>query len=189
MTVAISANFPEAANQTYKNIYTELTRAGVVALTNAAQLFLGQMAYDAAEYIATGGKGQGKLFFDGKVGEYLSNVGSDAAGEFMASLSDSSFFRGVGFNLCQPRDPGTLLRLQVSLGDLGNQLFPSSSDLNGSGAVSASLVARVKARLNRTGAPLVMKSSKLSMRWKMLNAHVNCTASHAVPCLIRLWRW
>jgi hypothetical protein len=141
MTVAISANFPEAANQTYKNIYTELTRAGVVALTNAAQLFLGQMAYDAAEYIATGGKGQGKLFFDGKVGEYLSNVGSDAAGEFMASLSDSSFFRGVGFNLCQPRDPGTLLRLQVSLGDLGNQLFPSSSDLNlpSAGGLASSL--------------------------------------------------
>ncbi len=125
LVVTIAGNLPEAANQTYKNIYTELTRAGVIALTNALQLFLGQMAYDAAEYIATGGKGQGKLFFDGKVGEYLTNVGSDAAGEFMASLSDSSFFRGVGFNLCQPRDPSTLLRLQVSLGDLGSQLFPT----------------------------------------------------------------
>lgn len=141
LAVTISANLPEAANQTYKNIYTELTRAGVIALTNATQLFLGQMAYDAAEYIATGGKGQGKLFFDGKFGEYLTNVGSDAAGEFMASLSDSSFFRGVGFNLCQPRDPTTLLRLQVSLGDLGSQLFPSSSDLNlpSAGGLASSL--------------------------------------------------
>lgn len=130
LAVSVTANLPEAANQTYRNIYTELTRAGVIALTNALQLFLGQMAYDAAEYIATGGKGQGKLFFEGKVGEYLANVGSDAAGEFMASLSDSNFFRGVGFNLCQPRDPTTLLRLQVSLGDLGSQLFPNAPNLN-----------------------------------------------------------
>lgn len=127
LPVAITANVPEAANTTYRNIYSELTRAGVMALTNALQLFLGQMAYDAAEYIASGGKGQGKLFFDGKVGEYLTNVGSDAAGEFMAGLSDSSFFQGIGFNLCQPRDPTTLLRLQVSLGDLGSQLFPTPS--------------------------------------------------------------
>ena len=130
MFVAVTANLPEAANSTYKNIMSQLTRAGVVALTNALQLFLGQMAYDAAEYIATGGKGQGKLFFDGKFGEYLSNVGSDAAGEFMASMSDSSFFQGIGFNLCQPKDPTTLLRLQVSLGELGSQLFPTPPNLN-----------------------------------------------------------
>jgi hypothetical protein len=130
LPVAITANIPEAANSTYKNIMSQLTRAGVVALTNALQLFLGQMAYDAAEYIATGGKGQGKLFFDGKFGEYLSNVGSDAAGEFMASMSDSSFFQGIGFNLCQPKDPTTLLRLQVSLGELGSQMFPQPPNLN-----------------------------------------------------------
>ena len=130
LPVAITANVPEAANSTYKNIMSQLTRAGVVALTNALQLFLGQMAYDAAEYIATGGKGQGKLFFDGKFGEYLSNVGSDAAGEFMASMSDSSFFQGIGFNLCQPKDPTTLLRLQVSLGELGSQMFPQPPNLN-----------------------------------------------------------
>lgn len=151
MPVAITANVPEAANSTYRNIYSELTRAGVVALTNAMQLFLGQMAYDAAEYIATGGKGQGKLFFDGKVGEYLSNVGSDAAGEFMASLSDSNFFRGVGFDLCQPKDPTTLLRLQVSLGDLGSQLFPTPPNLNlpnvgGLGGLTQSQYTRPKPR-------------------------------------------
>ncbi len=139
--VSITANAPEAANQTYKNIYSELTRAGVLALTNAAQLFLGQMAYDTAEYIATGGKGQGKLFFEGKVGEYLSNVGGDAAGEFMAGLSDSSFFRGIGFNVCQPRDPTTLLRLQVSLGDLGRDLFPDpSAALNGAAGQASSAI-------------------------------------------------
>lgn len=125
LNVAVVGNLPEAVNQTYRNVYSSLTQAGVVALTNAAQLFLGQIAYDAAEYIATGGKGQGKLFFDGKFGEYLSNVGGDAAGEFMAQLSDSQFFQGLGLNLCQPGDPTTLLRLQVSLGDLGGQLFPT----------------------------------------------------------------
>jgi predicted kinase len=44
-------------------ILTQLVRAGTVALFNAAQTFLGQLAYDAANYIATGGKGQGPLSY------------------------------------------------------------------------------------------------------------------------------
>ena len=127
LPVTIAGNLPEAANQTYRNVYSTLTRAGVLALTNALQVFLGQMAYDAAEYIATGGKGQGKLFFEGHVGDYLANVGGDAAGEFMASLSSSQFFSSVGINLCQPSNPATMLRMQRSLGDLGSQLFSSTA--------------------------------------------------------------
>lgn len=115
--VAVTANLPEAINNAYDNILTSLTRAGVLAFFNAATVFFGQIAYDAATAIASGGKGQEALIFQKNFGNYLQDVASDAAGEFIGSLSDD-FFESRGFDLCAPTDPRTLLRLQLSLGGL-----------------------------------------------------------------------
>ncbi len=115
--VAITGSLPEAVNSAYDNIISSLTRAGVLAFFNAATVFFGQIAYDTATAIASGGKGQEALIFKKNFGDYLQDVASDAAGEFIGSLSDD-FFETRGFDLCQPTDPRTLLRLQLSLGGL-----------------------------------------------------------------------
>ena len=123
LPVAITGNAPEAMSSAYNNILTELTRSGVVAFMNALQVFFGQLAYDAADYIASGGNGQSAVFYKKGFGDYIKDVSSDSAGEFMGSLSSGEFFRGAGFNLCQPKNPLTLLKIQVTLGNFfpGNQ--------------------------------------------------------------------
>lgn len=107
---------PKKVDSVLDTIFTTLTRAAMVGLFNAFQTFLGQLAYDAADYIATGGSGQSSTYYNKSFGTYLANVASDAAGEFIGSLSSEEFFQGAGFNLCRP-DPRAVLRLQLSLGN------------------------------------------------------------------------
>jgi hypothetical protein len=99
-------------------ILTQLVRAATVALFNAAQTFLGQLAYDAANYIATGGHGQQPLTQAKSPGDYFAQVGQDALGSAIGSLSQNFFQSSLGFDLCRPPDPRNLLNLQVSLGGL-----------------------------------------------------------------------
>jgi hypothetical protein len=104
------------ADTILETIFTSLSRAAMVGLFNAFQTFLGQLAYDAADYIATGGSGQSATFYKKGPGQYFQDVASDAAGEFIGSLSNEDFFRTAGFNLCRP-DARVLLRVQLSLGN------------------------------------------------------------------------
>ena len=83
LPVAITGNAPEAMSSAYNNVMTELTRTGVVAFMNALQVFFGQLAYDAANYIASGGNGQAAVFYKKGFGDYIKSVASDSAGEFM----------------------------------------------------------------------------------------------------------
>jgi hypothetical protein len=116
--VTIVGNVPEDLNRVLDEILTQLVRAGTVALFNAAQTFLGQLAYDAADYIASGGKGQGALVQARSPGDYFSHVGQDALGSAIGSLSQNFFQSSLGFDLCRPPDPRNLLNLQISLGGL-----------------------------------------------------------------------
>ncbi len=113
----VTGSLVDAANGAYKNVINQITRTMVVALFNAVQSFLGQMAYDAANYIASGGKGQDAQFFKKGFAGYLGDVASDAMGEFIGSLSTDDFFKKLGYNLCQPTDPRALLKIQLSLSD------------------------------------------------------------------------
>jgi len=110
-------NISDQVGGTVDAILTQLTRAGVVAFFNAAQTFFGQLAYDAANYLASGGKGQAALVYKQGFGDYLATVGADVAGDFIGSLSDDSFFQSIGFDLCKPSVPGNLLNIQLSLGN------------------------------------------------------------------------
>jgi hypothetical protein len=114
--VTVVGDIPRQTDNVLESILTSLSRAAMVGLFNAFQTFLGQLAYDAADYIATGGSGQSATFYKKGPGEYLKDVASDAAGEFIGSLSSEDFFRGAGFNLCRP-DARVLLRVQLSLGN------------------------------------------------------------------------
>lgn len=106
-----------AVSKTYDNIWTQIARAGVVAFYNALQNFFGKIAFDAANYIASGGKGQDAVFYKKGVGPYLADVGKDAAGSFVESLSGSDFFKTIGENVCKPKDPRALLNIQLNLGN------------------------------------------------------------------------
>lgn len=123
--VTVTADLPRAIDNYRGSIWSNLTNAAVGALFNALQLFLGQLAYDAANYIASGGNGQSAMFYQKGFLGYMKDVGGAAVGDFVGSLSDSAFFEGLGVNLCKPSNPALMLRLQVSLGRLGQEAFPS----------------------------------------------------------------
>ncbi len=114
--VSITENLPERINAAYENIRWELIGAGTLAFMNGLQTFFGQLAYDAADYIATGGKGQSAVYYKKGFEGYMKDVAGSAAGDFIGSLSSAAFFQGAGFDLCRPPDPKTLLRIQLSLG-------------------------------------------------------------------------
>lgn len=116
MPVMVTGDLSDQVGSVVDSILTQLTRAGVVAFFNTAQTFFGQLAYDAANYLASGGKGQGALVYEKGFGAYMEQVGSDALGEFIGSLSDDSFFKELGFDLCKPPDVKNLLSIQMSLG-------------------------------------------------------------------------
>ncbi|MCE9586660.1 hypothetical protein K8R04_05135 [Candidatus Uhrbacteria bacterium] len=130
--VEVVTNVPEQTNDVLDEIFQALSQAAVTAFFNAARTFAGQIAYDAANYLASGGTGQGALAFEDGFGKYLENVGQDAAGEFIGSLSED-FFQEAGFDLCRPPNPGQLLNLQISItGSIPglNELCPEGQDCN-----------------------------------------------------------
>ena len=124
VVTTIGANIPAKVDAVYQNIRWQVIGAGVTAFMNTMQLVFGTLAYDAADYLATGGKGQSALFYKKGFGGYLADVGGSAAGEFIGSISQSTFFQQTGFDLCRPPDPKTLLRIQLSLG----QFLPNGTN-------------------------------------------------------------
>jgi hypothetical protein len=119
--VEVVTNVPEQTNDVLDEIFQALSQAAVTAFFNAARTFAGQIAYDAANYLASGGTGQGALAFEKGFGAYLEDVGQDAAGEFIGSLSQE-FFQDAGFDLVSSAKP----RSTVEPPDLDLQLNPWS---------------------------------------------------------------
>ncbi|MFA6429208.1 MAG: hypothetical protein WCV84_01790 [Patescibacteria group bacterium] len=130
MPVAVVANVPAQVDGIWKNVAFQLGSAVIVGFLNAVQVFAGQIAYDAAMYVASGGKGKEPMFFE-KGWDYWKDVAGSAGGEFIGTLSDRSFFKDIGFNLCQPSDPRTLLRVQLGLGNLLSTTPRSPTGIDG----------------------------------------------------------
>jgi hypothetical protein len=61
---------------------------------------LKKIAYDTATWLGSGGKGQQPLFITEGWGEYLTNIGDEAAGDLLETLGKENGF--VEFNLCKP---------------------------------------------------------------------------------------
>lgn len=91
-----------------------LTNTAELAILNGAHYFAQKLAYDTANYIASGGKGQKPLFsWKGIKGE-VTSAAQDAAGEVLGTLSqDPSSFGKFGFNLCAPSDPRAALNIKL----------------------------------------------------------------------------
>jgi len=95
------------------NAEKALLSAALGALVNGASIFMRRIAYDAAKYIAAGGKGQGALAFNQSPGDYFKSVGGDVAAGAIDSFGSS-----VGLNLCQPSNLTVLKNLQTGLSDV-----------------------------------------------------------------------
>lgn len=106
------------ANTTINNVEDFLDKVllgGVtMAFINVLNYFAQKIAYDAAVYIASGGKGEGPLYQYKDFGSYMEDVALGAAGEAIGTFSEIGF---LGFNLCEPAGPdGLKLGVAIQLG-------------------------------------------------------------------------
>lgn len=94
------------ANTTIRNFEDFLDKVLLGGVTmgfiNALNYFAQKIAYDAAVFIAAGGKGEGPLFQYKDFGSYIGDVALGAAGEAIGTFSEIGF---LGFNLCEPAGP------------------------------------------------------------------------------------
>lgn len=92
-----------------------ITTVALSTVVNAASFFMRRLAYDAAVYVASGGKGQGSLIFNKPFDEYLLSVGGDTLGEAIQSLGE-----GFGVDLCAPPNLQFQASLKISLDRIYN---------------------------------------------------------------------
>ncbi|MFA5154873.1 MAG: hypothetical protein WC453_00400 [Patescibacteria group bacterium] len=67
-------------------IWEAIQKAGSIAFQRTLSSALNKIAYDAANYIGSGGKGQKPLFVTQSLGDYLLQAGDEAAGTFIESF-------------------------------------------------------------------------------------------------------
>ncbi len=63
-----------------------IQKAGSLAFQRVLSSALNKIAYDAADYVGSGGKGQKPLFITKGLGAYLEQIGDEAAGQFIESF-------------------------------------------------------------------------------------------------------
>ncbi len=83
------------------------TAGGAVAYKNALNYFLGQVARQSAEYIASGGKGQQPMFVNSE--KFWTNMGDKIKGEFLDEIA----YGFTGRSLCDPIDPTIRLKMMT----------------------------------------------------------------------------
>lgn len=103
----------EVKSTTFEIITAALVNTAAIAVLNAANYFAQKVAFDAANYIAAGGKGQKPFFTTDGIGDYLGNVGKDAAGEALGTISQVSGLEKLGINLCSPSSPQVALNIKL----------------------------------------------------------------------------
>ena len=103
----IGYNFAEQAERLAQQIEK---RTAAIAFKSALHLFLNNLAYDSATWLAAGGKGQTPYFHTDSWGAYLTKAADGAAGDFISKLGESWL---DGFNVCQPDLP---FRINVAQG-------------------------------------------------------------------------
>jgi len=96
----------EKAKEALKKALTKVASQSLkTAVTNA----LNKMAYDAAGYVASGGRGQNPMVVSESMGEYFTNIADEAAGDFV-----SEFGKDLGnLNFC---NPDFFVQVKIGLG-------------------------------------------------------------------------
>src|SRR3989344_4094676 len=85
-----------------KDFGVQLRFGLMLAALDALTLFSQTIAYDTAEWVASGFQGQAPGFFTDPFGEYTQNLVLDATGEFMGSFSENFTEGAFGIDLCKP---------------------------------------------------------------------------------------
>src|SRR3989344_319237 len=97
-----------------KKISHSLTFAAYLSVLDAVTLAAQTVAYDTAEWVANGFKGQAPGIFTDPFGTYVQNLTLNAMGEFMGSFSENFTTGVLGFDLCRPPN-FPQLALEISL--------------------------------------------------------------------------
>jgi len=128
----IVADIPRKVSEVKKDvtlgIKETLTISAMGALMNGLSYFTRKLAYDTANYVASGGSGQSALVFKQGISEYLGNAGLDAVGEAIGTIGQP-----FGISLCQGLDPEFNINLAINLrnlyssGRLGTSGVPSGA--------------------------------------------------------------
>lgn len=101
------------------NLSKVLTMSAMAALVNAASYFTRKLSYDAAKFIASGGKGQDALIFKEGIGKYMENTALDSVSTAVDSLG-----KPFGLNLCQIPNPSLDISLKIGY----RNLFPTGQE-------------------------------------------------------------
>ncbi len=97
-----------------KKIASPAFRVALVqSLMNLSRFVLDRLAYEAAVAVASGGPGEGSLFYNKTPAEAFGQLGLEAAGEAVATMSDLTGDLGYKFNLCSPDG---ILQLALAIG-------------------------------------------------------------------------
>ncbi len=96
--IDVSSNIQETQTRWEKFIKWFQKSAIGTAFKQGAKVFLSQIAYDTATYIATGGRGQTPMFESDNINSYLSKAGDVALGQFMDDLAQD----WTDFDICNP---------------------------------------------------------------------------------------
>ena len=97
----------------------QLTYAAYLGVLNMATLASQQVAYDTAEWVASGFKGSSPLFEVLTFGDYTKQITADAVGEFMGTFSEEFTQGAFGIDLCRPpRLEGIALEFALTLPEL-----------------------------------------------------------------------
>jgi hypothetical protein len=93
------------------------TESGSSLLQNVIRNSIKKLSYDTAKWVASGDWGQGPLYVTEGWGAYLSNIGDEAAGEFIEGLASGivsdAKLKGMG-SICQP-DPKLIVKIGLGL--------------------------------------------------------------------------
>lgn len=92
-------------DRSFKSLMEKL---GTTVLNTAIRNTLNKIAYDAANYVAAGGRGQSAQFINEDPMAYVTNLADSAAGEFIDGINEWG-----KFNLCEP---SLDTKLQIGLG-------------------------------------------------------------------------
>ena len=94
--------------EVWDKMVLDWNKAWSTALNKAMTNAVNKIAYDAATYIGSGGKGQNPMFIREGWGEYMSNLGDEAFGDFVEGLG-----KDFPINLC---NPSIGVKMKIGLG-------------------------------------------------------------------------
>src|SRR3989339_1488652 len=109
------------------SVYKSFIKDAAVSISvQTFSYFLRRIAYDSAVWLASGGKGQSPFAQYKNFGDYMKNVGDNAAGVAIEALGTD-----VGFNLCKIPDPKIDLAMRIGLTYKFLDLTPNLNTLPG----------------------------------------------------------